>query len=61
MIVIEGSAPQFWFAFNSKISILWPLNSNLRVNSWQSEDTVRRKAEAVQVNLLSLDTRISNS
>ena len=31
------------------------------MNSWQSEETVRRKAEAVQVNLLSLDTRISNS
>ena len=31
------------------------------MNLWQSEETVRRKAEAVQDNLLSLDTRISNS
>ena len=31
------------------------------MNSWQSEETVPTKAETVQVNLLSLDTRISNS
>ena len=28
------------------------------MNSWQSDETVRRKAEAVQVNLPSLETRI---
>ena len=31
------------------------------MNSRQSEETVPTKAETVQVNLLSLDTRISNS
>ena len=57
MIVIGEALHKF---FSSKIPFQ---NQHIQISSqlMQSEETVLRKAEAVQVNLRSLDTRISNS
>ena len=58
LMIVMGEHFTILVCFYFKNSIPRSLNSNLRVNSWQSDETVRRKAEAVQVNLPSLDTRI---
>ena len=52
------SAPRFFFSLKTSFQ-----NQYIQISSelMQSEETVRRKAEAVQVHLLSLDTRTSQS
>ena len=57
-MIVMGEHFTILVCFYFKNSIPRSLNSKLRVNSWQSDETVRRKGEAVQVNLPSLDTRI---
>ena len=56
MIVIGEALHNF---FSSKTSFQ---NQYIQISSqlMQSEETVWRKAEAVQINFLSLDTRFSN-
>ena len=56
--IVVGEHFTILVCFFFKNSIPLSLNSKLQVNSRQSDETVWRKAEAVQVNLLSLHTRI---
>ena len=53
MIVMGGALYNFGLLLLQN-SILWSLNSKIQANSWQLEETVWRKAEAVQVNILIL-------
>ena len=54
MIVMGGALYNFGLLLLQN-SILWSLNSKIQVNSWQLEEIVWRKAEAVQVNILILE------
>ena len=58
MIVIGEALHNFFFLLKTPFQ-----NHYIRISSElvQSEETVWRKAEAVRVNLLSLDARISHS
>ena len=58
MIVIGEVLHNF---FLSSKTLFQNLYIQISSELMQSEETVWRKAEAVQVNLLSLDNRISNS